>query len=106
MESYPAQCRDGSGHNFVEDIADNPVVIPAPGTAKFNKTISLNLQDKVTFSDGLSVALKEINDSRCKPDVRCIWAGELSATFAISRGSDLQQEIILGTTTAPRTTVE
>lgn len=106
MESYPAQCRDGSSHNFVEDIADNPVVIPAAETAEFNKTISLNLQDKVIFSDGLSVELKEINDSRCKPGVQCIWAGELSATFALSRGSDLQQEVILGTTTAPHVTVK
>ncbi len=105
MESYPAQCRDGNGHTFIEEIKDSPSEIPTTETAEFNKTISLKLQDKVTFSNGLSVMLTEINDSRCKPGVQCIWAGELSATFALSDGSDIQKEIILGTTTAPHVTV-
>lgn len=105
MESYPAQCRDASGHNFVEEINDTPLEIPTSKTTEFNKTFSLNLHEKATLPDGF-VTLTEINDSRCKPGVQCIWAGELSATFALSRGSDPQQAIILGTTTAPRTTVK
>lgn len=106
MESYPAQCRDDSGHNFVEEIKDTSLEIPTAEMEKFNKTISLDLHEKTTFPDGLAITLTEINDSRCKPGVQCIWAGELSATFALSRGSDLQQEIILGTTTAPHVTVK
>lgn len=106
MESYPAQCRDESGHNFVEEIGDNPINIPTTETAEFNKTVSLNLHEKAAFPDGSSVTLTEINDSRCKLGVQCIWAGELSATFTLSRGSDFQKEIILGTLTAPSMAVK
>jgi hypothetical protein len=58
------------------------------------------MNDVATFSDGLTVTLKEINDSRCKPDVQCIWAGELSPLFHITGGNfrTTLNEIRLGTT--------
>ena len=45
------------------------------------------------FTDGLTITLEAISDSRCKPDVQCIWAGELATTLQITGG-------LLGTTTA------
>lgn len=38
---------------------------------------SLRVGETQRFDNGGSVTLEKINDSRCKPDVVCIWAGEL-----------------------------
>ena len=66
--------------------------------ASFSKTATLNLNDRTTFSDGLSVMLKEINDSRCLENVQCISAGEISGIFALSGGKlSASKEIRLGT---------
>jgi len=65
---------------------------------EFGKTVGFKLNDQITFSDGLNVVLKEINDSRCKEGVQCIWAGEVSAVFTVSGGGFTSaQEIRLGT---------
>jgi hypothetical protein len=75
-----------------------PIENPTNSTVEFNKEISLALNDKITFSDGLNVTLKEINDSRCKPDVQCFWAGEIAGTLDISGGKiSTAKEISLGT---------
>jgi hypothetical protein len=37
------------------------------------------LGGSITFPDKSRVELMQIDDSRCKPEVVCIWAGELSA---------------------------
>lgn len=31
----------------------------------------------------LAIALQRIDDSRCPPNVQCVWAGELSAVFGV-----------------------
>lgn len=69
-------------------------------SAEFGKSFKFGTGGKASFSDGLSVTLKEVNDSRCKPDVQCVWAGELSALILVT-GSDFNQaieEVRLGTT--------
>ena len=101
MESYPEQCRDAKGNLFVQ-IIDNPNEIPIPVTnvnnQAFNQSIVLKLNQTVGFTDGLTVSLKEINDSRCPADVQCIWAGELSALFSATNGKlNSTQEVRLGT---------
>src|SRR3989339_201427 len=104
MESYPEQCRDAEGNLFVriiEETLEDPKDVPIPVTTQkeFNTSITYKIGDSVVFSDGLKVTLKEINDSRCKPDVQCIWAGELSALFSVSGGSLIAKEDVrLGTT--------
>lgn len=110
MESYPEQCLDPNGNLFVrviepevkstEDIKDIPN--PISNNKEFNKPITLKINDTVNFagpnSINLSVYLKDINDSRCKPNVQCIWAGELSALFNIATMlSSTATEIYLGT---------
>ena len=80
-----------------------PVVFGSNSPAKnvvFGKAIALSIQDKVIFPDGLQVALTAINDSRCKPDVQCIWAGELSPVLQISGGALARTDTVqLGTIT-------
>jgi hypothetical protein len=105
LETYPEQCRTSSGGLFVRVIDDDsgieePLPETPPPYADFGKSVTLNINDTVTFTDGLTVTLKEINDSRCKPDVQCIWAGELSPLLLITGGSltDPTGEIRLGTT--------
>ncbi len=67
--------------------------------AIFDKPITLNINQTITFPNNLSVTLREINDSRCKEGVQCIWEGELSSLFIISEtlGGALTKEIRLGT---------
>lgn len=73
-----------------------PVTIAPSVTTSFNTAFTLKPGDKVGFSDTLVVELKVIEDSRCKPDVQCIWAGELSPVLIVGRA---QSEIRLGTVT-------
>lgn len=62
----------------------------------FGKPVAMRLNDSVVFSDGLLVTLKEINDSRCKPGLQCIWQGELSTLFNVNTDGSVK-EIRLGT---------
>ena len=79
-----------------------PVNTPKPigetpdKTAQFGKPIVMHVKDTIIFSDGLSLNLKEISDSRCPQGVQCIWAGELSPLF-IASASGSSDEIRLGT---------
>ncbi len=63
---------------------------------EFDRLVVMEINNKVVYPDNLSIQLKEINDSRCKPDVQCVWQGEISALFEIiTEGSS--KEIRLGT---------
>jgi hypothetical protein len=76
-----------------------------PRDAEFGSSVSLRVNERVRFGDGLVVILVEINDSRCKPDVVCIWAGELSSRFILLGGGISQfKEIRLGTATVESAT--
>lgn len=102
MESYPEQCRAPSGELFVRSIENQnvkPVPTTTPSSISFDTQVTLHLHEKIFFSDGLEVTLQEINDSRCKPDVQCIWVGELSAFLSVTSGTlgTDKREIHLGT---------
>ncbi len=68
---------------------------------EYGQDITLKIDETASFADGLRVQLKTINDSRCKPDVVCIWAGELGATLQMQVGDGASVELILGMTTKP-----
>lgn len=72
---------------------------PAPTSAVFDKEVSVSIGKSITFTDGLVMTLTEINDSRCKPDVQCIWQGELAPVFSVSGGAFFKslRQIQLGT---------
>jgi hypothetical protein len=82
-------------------VAHEPHAPPLPATAAFGSTI-LRAGKSVTFMDGLTIELKDINDSRCQPKVQCIWAGELAVNL-VAHGGDLgsqAQSFSLGALTA------
>ncbi len=89
------QCPDGS---YVGRTGPKCEFSPCPQTSasEFNKPVTVRVNEKVIFSDSLSLTLQEINDSRCKPGVQCIWQGELSAVFSANINGSLR-EIRLGT---------
>lgn len=109
MESYPEQCRTPNGVLFVQEIETpikEPVVPPSPPStvrsATFGTPFTLTVQHRNVFADGLTVTLIEISDSRCKPEVQCVWAGELSPVFVVTGGAvgATRAEVRLGTETA------
>jgi hypothetical protein len=53
---------------------------------KFGTDLKLQLEETATFTDGLQVTLKEVNDHRCSGDVVCFWEGEVSFLLEISGG--------------------
>jgi hypothetical protein len=76
-------------------VPEVPIETPDK-TAQFGKPIIMRVNSTVVFSDGLSLMLKEINDSRCPKGVQCIWQGELSPLF-VSTANGTSDEIRLGT---------
>lgn len=92
LEIYPEQCRTPDGKSFTKTMV--------PLETNFGSTITLRVNEQVRFTDGLVVTLVEINDSRCKSGVVCIWAGELSSRI-ILLGGDVSEfkEVRLGTAT-------
>ena len=83
---------------------ENGILTQQIPAAEFNTPVTLGTLNSVKFNDGLIVMLKEINDSRCRPEMVCVRAGELSPLFIITGENvdNKQQQILLGSTTAPR----
>ena len=83
------------------EFAECPVVQLQTQKMSFDKTYTLKMDTPITFSDGLNVTLKKIDDSRCKEGVQCIWAGELNPVFNAWGGTlgEAVEEVRLGTTT-------
>lgn len=88
-------------------IPTKPVVTPANNYEEFSRPITLKLNQKITFPDGLVVILTDINDSRCPKDVQCIWAGEISVVLELSGGKlSRPGEVRLGTVMTESVNVE
>ncbi len=92
-------CPDGSS---VGRSGPNCDFAQCPAGPAFGDSIMFAPGKKIVLADGMNVALENINDSRCKPNVVCVWAGELSPLFSVSGGSvgDTAKQIQLGTSTA------
>lgn len=105
MESYPEQCNTPNGMHFVREIKPivkdpnpQPTPISTTATSDFDRPLTYRIGETKTYTDGLTVTLKEINDSRCKEGVQCIWAGELSLLFFISDATTTStSELRIGT---------
>jgi hypothetical protein len=89
----------GVSRYFKVEGGQTPVLVEQIDKADFGKPINVTVGKKVQFEDGLVVLLKEINDSRCKPGVVCIWAGELSILLDISLANEgnVVYQVRLGT---------
>ena len=109
MEIYPEQCRTPEGKLFVRNTekenekpvpVPKPVPTPTPTYKNFDTEMTMRISGRATFSDGFTVDVKEINDSRCKPEVQCVWAGEIGTLLLVTGGSlgTTTREVRLGTT--------
>ncbi|HEV7702441.1 MAG TPA: hypothetical protein VGO63_03325 [Candidatus Paceibacterota bacterium] len=77
-----------------------PTENPSNNSLQFGQAVTLKVDENITFSDGLKVTLKKIDDSRCPKDVQCIWTGELAGTFSLSGGKMVgEKEIRIGSLT-------
>src|SRR3989344_8997403 len=63
---------------------------PTNNSSEFGQAITLKLNDRAIFTDGLVVILTQIDDSRCPKNVQCVWAGEVSVVLELSGGKLLQ----------------
>jgi len=81
---------------------ESGILVEQMDKGEFGKEVALVVNQQVKFGDGLIVSLKEINDSRCKPGVVCVWAGELSVLLNVKGGEvgETAQAIRLATSTA------
>lgn len=80
------------------DRKDPPADEASDKTAPYGKPLAMGVNDSVVFTDGMTLSLKEINDSRCPAGVQCIWQGELSPLF-IATQNGASDEVRLGTVT-------
>ncbi len=89
---------EGGADNSTTQGSQQSTENPADSLTEFGKPVVFKINDEFTFSDGLKVVLKKIDDSRCPEGVQCIWAGELSAVLTVSLGKlSKNQEIHVGT---------
>lgn len=72
---------------FRKKTSSPPTLPPAAESDPQNGSFTLRIGETATMTDGANVTLVQINDSRCKPDVQCIWAGELAAEVRYSDSS-------------------
>jgi len=94
-------CTDTTGHAFtkLQTIATTTIATTTPNTLS---PISLGIattflvNDTKIIDSGKTLTLVAIHDSRCKPGLRCIWAGEFVTDWTITRGTDTHT-ISLGT---------
>ena len=94
------QCPDGSYVGRVPPSCEFAPCPSAPVSETYGTPISFSISSSKTLDDGLKMTLESIDDSRCKPGVQCVWAGELSAAFKVTIG-EATQTLRLGQTTAP-----
>jgi hypothetical protein len=80
--------------------------LPARG-AEYGNPETFAVGETRTYDDGLAVTLERIDDSRCKANVQCIWAGELAPLLTLRGGGvDGTRTVSLGTTRTPRAQVD
>ncbi|MGH8030555.1 MAG: hypothetical protein ACREO3_11550 [Arenimonas sp.] len=78
-----------------------------PRHAAFNSPETYAVGEMRTYDDGLAITLDRIDDSRCKPNVQCVWAGELAPVLTL-RGGGVSgtRSISLGTSRTARAQVD
>lgn len=64
-----------------------------PATGEF----PLSLAQPATMPDGATITLIRLEDSRCPPDVTCVWAGEVAAEVEIATAAGATESLRLTT---------
>lgn len=70
------------------------VLYPGGRNVSFGESAILEVGEMVIWGSEMAIQLEEISDSRCKPDVQCVWAGQLAVKITFG---ELGAEMILGT---------
>ena len=108
IPNNPRECRVQSGQVFIENGSVVNTETPSSTSTyrTFGTPITLKIGDTAAFSDGLSVTVQSINDSRCPVGTQCIWAGEISTALSIWVGdlSSNTSNLTLGTVNNTRRT--
>ncbi len=82
-----------------EQVSSTTIEVTAttttPTPEKFLKEVVLTTQNYFEFPDNVVLAVKKINDSRCAPNVNCIWAGNVVVTMNIKKEKTLNADFDL-----------
>jgi hypothetical protein len=90
-------CSDGSAVSRTGPNCEfTACPVPTQPQINFDTPIAISIGKTIDFTNGLTVTLKSINDSRCKIDQVCIWQGELSALLEVGHRG-FSEEIRIGT---------
>jgi len=86
------QCPDGS---YVGRVPPSCAFTACPttsatSTSGYDQTSTFTVGATRKLDGDLTMTLDSIDDSRCKAGVQCVWAGELSASFRVTKGIDTQ----------------
>lgn len=80
---------------------------PAPAAASdapsVLRVLTLRPGEQADLAGGSLRYLRLVNDSRCQPDVQCIWAGDAEIAFAWTPAAGNPRNFSLHTGTGPRT---
>ncbi|HTK05397.1 MAG TPA: Gmad2 immunoglobulin-like domain-containing protein [Candidatus Eisenbacteria bacterium] len=86
--------------------APAPPAPSEPQKGAFGTEATLVVGASVRYPDGLIAKLEKIDDSRCPPDVQCIWQGEIAATLRLEGGDvGASTQLVLGTVRAPESSL-
>lgn len=67
----------------------------APAAPRPAGSFTLERGQSAEVAPGVTLTFEAVDDSRCPPGVRCVWAGKLSYRFSIRRGSDAPETFVL-----------
>lgn len=77
---------------------------PAVVVAEPDRPFALAPEGMATLADGATLRYTSlVEDSRCRPDVQCVWAGTVRVAVAIVRGTSTRIDTV-DLTRAPRST--
>lgn len=78
--------------------ANSQATIPS-----FDSPVIFSIGEIKQFPDGLKVTFTSMNDSRCQPEVECMWASALTPTLTLTGGSFGKSDVVaaLGSDRSP-----
>ena len=78
--------------------------VPPGGTVALGQDFLVNLGESVAVTgEGLTVTYAElVADSRCPPDVQCIWAGNATIAVAMAKEGGASATVQLNTMEGPK----
>ncbi len=86
-----------SGSSVSSTKVPDSAPVPVVGSAG-SYLVSLGIgQTAQIQEEALTLQLVEVNDSRCPPDVQCVWAGQATATLFVFQSGFPAQSLKIGT---------